>query len=321
MNRIDRLQAILTYLQSKRIVRAEDIATRFEVSLRTVYRDIKALEAGGIPIGAEAGVGYFLMEGYHLPPVMFTSKEASALLLVSKLVRNITNKDVETSFDLALTKVKAVLDTEHKDEIDYLDSRIMVHPFPESAKINASGAALFLEELKTAVAQSYVCEFNYSSSHSGEFNRRTVEPIGLIHYSNKWHLIAFCRLRNDYRDFRIDRISKLEMTAEHYAVYKRKSLKEYIQQLVHATELIEVVIEVPTANVKFLENMKYQMGLIAEDVDGFCTTLTFTTFSLEYFSRWVLMMLDKVIIVSPPELKNILATHVLRLRNHYSEEE
>jgi predicted DNA-binding transcriptional regulator YafY len=86
MNRIDRLTAILVQLQSKKVVKAHEIADRFEISLRTVYRDVRALEEAGIPIGAEAGKGYFILDGYHLPPVMFSQQEANALVLGSKLI-------------------------------------------------------------------------------------------------------------------------------------------------------------------------------------------------------------------------------------------
>lgn len=89
MNRIDRLSAILIQLQSKKIVRAQEIADRFEISLRTVYRDIRALEEAGVPIGAEAGIGYFLMEGYNLPPVRFSKEEAGSILMATKLAEKI----------------------------------------------------------------------------------------------------------------------------------------------------------------------------------------------------------------------------------------
>ena len=101
MNRLDRLTAILIHLQSKRVVRASEIADRFEISLRTVYRDIRSLEEAGVPIGAEAGVGYFL-ENYHLPPVMFTNAEASALVFGGKFIEKMADSSLQEPFTSAL---------------------------------------------------------------------------------------------------------------------------------------------------------------------------------------------------------------------------
>ena len=91
LNRLDRLHAILTHLQSKKRVRAQEVADRFQISLRTVYRDVKALEESGVPVIGEAGSGYSIMEGYRLPPVMFTQEEASALIMGAKLADQLTD--------------------------------------------------------------------------------------------------------------------------------------------------------------------------------------------------------------------------------------
>src|SRR5574339_396245 len=120
MNRIDRLTAILIHLQTKRVVKAEEIAERFEMSLRTVYRDVKALMEAGVPIGSEAGTGYFIVDGYHLPPVMFTQEEASAMLLASKLVEKMTDQSVLRAFESALMKIKSVLNDREKDHLEEL---------------------------------------------------------------------------------------------------------------------------------------------------------------------------------------------------------
>src|SRR5258705_13239674 len=109
MNRIDRLTAILIQLQSKKIVKAEEIANRFEISLRTVYRDVKALMEAGGPIGSEAGTGYFIGDGYHLTPVMFSQDEASAMMMAGKLGERMTDQSVPTAFDGALLKIKSGL--------------------------------------------------------------------------------------------------------------------------------------------------------------------------------------------------------------------
>src|SRR5437867_3213695 len=120
MNRIDRLMATVVLLQSRRVVRAEDIAAHFEISLRTVYRDIAALGEGGIPIMAEAGVGYSLVKGYHLPPVMFTTDEASALSTGGQLVEHLTDTSLRKQMESALLKIRSVLPRDRQDYLDRL---------------------------------------------------------------------------------------------------------------------------------------------------------------------------------------------------------
>ena len=124
MNRINRITAILTQLQSKRIVTAQTIADRFEISLRTVYRDIKSLQEAGVPIGSENGKGYFIVDGYRLPPIMFTEEEANALITADKLVHQKNDASLSKNYTSALIKIKAVLRNQQKEKIELLDSRI-----------------------------------------------------------------------------------------------------------------------------------------------------------------------------------------------------
>src|SRR5918993_4528957 len=131
MNRIDRLTAILIQMQTKRVVKAEEIADRFEISLRTVYRDVKALMEAGVPIGSEAGKGYFIVDGYHLPPVMFSQHEASAMSLAGKLVEKMTDLSVRKAYESALLKIKSVLNQSEKDHLENLQSSIQVLRYPE----------------------------------------------------------------------------------------------------------------------------------------------------------------------------------------------
>src|SRR6195952_2114515 len=105
MNRINRVSAILIQLQSRRVVKASDIAARFNISLRTVYRDVKTLEEAGVPIIGEAGVGYSIMDGYRLPPVMFTKEEATAFLTAEKFVEQLTDNETSAYYQSAMYKV------------------------------------------------------------------------------------------------------------------------------------------------------------------------------------------------------------------------
>ncbi len=315
MNRIDRLHAILTTLQSKRIVKAEELAGKFEVSQRTIYRDIRALEAGGVPIGAEAGVGYFITEGYHLPPVMFTKEEGRALLMAGKLMEKISDPAVSRSFQEALTKVRAVLDNEKKDELQGLEDRIIVNPFPVSAP---SPANPVLDQLKEALVQNRVVEVSYFSNYKGEFSHRQIEPVGLTFYQNHWHLIGFCRLRQDYRDFRTDRISELKVLNERFKPFKHPSLQEYINSLIRDTaDLHRVELRVHHSICRYITDSKYAMGLVQEQDEGEYWRLTFAAACLDYFARWLLMMLDKAEVIEPVELKEKVAFFTAALSKHY----
>ena len=317
MNRIDRLQAILTTLQSKRVVKAEELAARFEVSIRTIYRDIRALELGGVPIGAEAGVGYFLTEGYHIPPVMFTHEEARALLLAGKVVEQFTDIQVAGYFNDALTKVKAVIDMDKKDELETLDRDIVVNPFPMD-KASQGPEELQIDQIKQALAGSRVLKFEYLSRGKGEHTVREVEPVGLVYYFGGWHLMSFCRLRQDYRDFKLDRISKLDVLSTTYARYKHPSLQDYLDNLVEQTELDLCVIEVKKEIHKYLDTYKYQMGVFDEVDKGNTIEMHFATFGYDTFARWLLMMGQNVEVKSPEVLQEKVKALVSELNQKYS---
>jgi predicted DNA-binding transcriptional regulator YafY len=315
MNRIDRLHAILTVLQSKRVVKAEELATRFNISLRTVYRDLRALEEGGIPIGAEAGVGYYLTDGFHLPPVMFTNEEARALLMAGKLVEKNTDEQTFHFFTNALTKVRAVLDTQKKEDLDGLENKILVNPFATS---EPSQEDLRINELKHALSLNKVIRIEYSSLGSKEKTNRDLEPIGLTYYYGKWHLIAYCRLRKAYRDFRLDRIESLTILSETFLRIKHPSIKEYMDNLMKEAQLINAVIKVHESMLPYIQNSKYHMGLINEKVSGEWTEMNFATYSIEYFSKWILTMGTKVEIISPINLREQVRDIVRDLAAKYA---
>jgi predicted DNA-binding transcriptional regulator YafY len=316
MNRIDRLQAILTTLQSKRIVTADTLAKKFEVSLRTIYRDIRSLEEGGIPIGAEAGIGYYIMEGYHLPPVMFTHEEARALLLAGKMVEKMTDPSTTRAFAEALTKIRSVLDSHKKEELEDLDAKIVVRPSMYNPSEEMPSEAI-LDKVKEALARSVKVTFDYFASGGSEHSTREVEPLGLCYYGNHWHLIAYCLLRQDYRDFRIDRISKFMLQTARFKPSTHLTLQQYIDKLIQDTPLQKVVIQVKKETMKYIANSKYQMGFMKETPKGGHYEVEFATDSLTYFTRWLLMMGDSAVILEPESLKTSVQEFVGVLARHH----
>lgn len=301
MNRIDRLTAILIHLQTKRVVRAQELADRFGISLRTVYRDVRSLEEAGVPIGAEAGVGYFL-ENYHLPPVIFTNAEASALLFGAKLVAQYADASVQVGFDSALYKIKSVLKGSEKEHLDELDSQLkVIRPAANTAPTDQ-----LLNTLQSAIVGRKRLQLTYQASDSDAETKREVEPIELVHYGGSWHLIGYCQLRQDYRDFRTDRIQDLTCTGSTFQAHNRLSLATYLERLRSTAKLTEVCISLDLKMARYARRERYGFGFIKEETRNDRVHMQFLTQSTEEFCRWLLMYGQTVQIESPDALRKYM---------------
>ncbi|WP_231425714.1 MULTISPECIES: YafY family protein [Pedobacter] len=225
MNRIDRLFGILTLLQSRKYITADKISERFGISTRTVYRDVKALQEQGIPVGFEQPKGYFLVQGYFLPPVSFNMDEANALLLVESLVNGFADNSIRMHYSAALTKVKAVLKNSQKEKLEMMNAHIKLQ-VPERMKFNYE----YLSLIQTAISEKRMVALNYTNIKE-ETSKREVEPIGLIFYAFSWHLIAWCHVRNQYRDFSLTRIVCLHILDKPFCKTNHMPLNDYMSML------------------------------------------------------------------------------------------
>ncbi|ABG58998.1 helix-turn-helix transcriptional regulator [Cytophaga hutchinsonii] len=208
--RLSRLTAIITQLQTKRLLTATELANRFSVSVRTIYRDIRALEQSGVPILTEEGKGYTLMEGYRIPPVMFTESQANALILAEQLV--LKNKDASfvQHYSEAIDKIKAVLGHPIKDKVNLLAERTR---FDQNT--NRERNSKDLSDLQFALTNFYLTRIEYINEAEAQTDR-LIEPFALLSTQENWLLVAWCRLRNEFRYFRLDRIKKLEIQTEKF---------------------------------------------------------------------------------------------------------
>ena len=320
MNRIDRVSAILIQLQSRRVVKAMDIAERFNISLRTVYRDVKTLEEAGIPIIGEAGVGYSIMDGYRLPPVMFTREEATAFLTAEKFVEKLTDASTMAHHKSAMYKIRAILKTSEKNLLEDIDSKIEVVKNHSQLRVDNKD---HIQTLLNSIAQKKVITIDYFANHSQEHTKRDIEPIGIFYKDSYWHLIAFCRMRKDYRDFRIDRINRVIVT-DNIFDNKHPTLKAYIAQTAKEQELEMVVIRIDRSIYTHLEYQKYYSGFVSEKTVGNQIEMMFLTISLEGFARWFMMYGDQAEIISPDSLRErvsnlaaAIAQKNLQLSNSY----
>jgi predicted DNA-binding transcriptional regulator YafY len=221
--RLSRLTAILTQLQTKRLLTSTILAEKFGVSVRTIYRDIRALEQAGVPILTEDGKGYTLMDGYKIPPVMFTEKQANALILAEQLV--LKNKDTSfiKDYSEAIDKIKAVLKQSEKDKANLLADRTRFEQ-----NINRERNSDNLSDFQFALTNFCVTKIEYTNEEN-KTSSRLIEPFALLSTTENWLLVAWCRLRKDFRYFRLDRIKKMETLAEKFTPHKL-TLQEYFDK-------------------------------------------------------------------------------------------
>lgn len=213
IKRIARLTAITTQLQTKRLLTAASLSQKFGVSLRTIYRDMKTLEEAGIPVLSVDGKGYRMMEGYRLPPVMFTESEAAALVTAERLVRHGSDASLGTEYASALGKVKSVLRHPVKEKAELLSERIAVSP-----ALSGSAASNSLLLIQQALTSFEALQISYHAQHSDEITERVVEPFALYYSQQEsWLMIAYCRLRADFRMFRLDRLLQILPLGVHFS--------------------------------------------------------------------------------------------------------
>ena len=220
--RLARLAAIVTQLQSKRLITAREIADRYQVSIRTVYRDMRTLEESGIPILTEEGKGYSLVDGYTLPPVMFTEEEALALVTAEHLL--LTNKDqsLREQYTSALTKIKSTLRLKQKEKTEFLADRIQVRKNHRDGKTSN-----YLIQLQSTIADFKLVDITYLSLQEKR-TQRLIEPFALYTTQQNWVLVAYCRKRQDFRAFRLDRIEELRVQSAHFTPHQM-TLEEYLE--------------------------------------------------------------------------------------------
>jgi predicted DNA-binding transcriptional regulator YafY len=310
VNRIDRLVAILIHLQGRRVTRAEDIANEFQTSIRTVYRDIAALAEAGVPVVGEAGLGYSIVRGYHIPPVHFTTQEATAHITASLLIDRFTDESLMSSMTSALAKIRAVLPPDHQDHIGRLENR-MTLPGPPQKSRSAS-----LTLIQKALADRTLLHISYRGSGALDTTTREIEPLGLTYYADRWHLIAWCRLRQDYRDFRTDRIERITASSVQFEAHPEFSLAEFLDRWEKSPESYVGKIRADPVTAERIRK-EAVFKILGEERTPEGAIFQVEVGSWTWYVGWLLSFGNRLVVIEPDELRVLLAESARATAQHH----
>jgi predicted DNA-binding transcriptional regulator YafY len=230
VKRIERLTGIITFLQSRNYTPLERLVEKFNVSERTIYRDMVSLHKIGIPISYENGSGYYILDDHLIPPVSFSEEEAVALTLAGRLMKRYSDSKTNEHFENALDKIKYALNSRQKEIVETITDSVRI-----SELESWSNQKNHLYAVQFAIIKKRILRIIYLNRRD-ELSEREIEPIGLTFYSNHWHTIAYCWKRVAYRDFIISSIQELHITTSDFRKPDHITLDDYIQSLINTSD-------------------------------------------------------------------------------------
>lgn len=305
---------MVMFLQGRRLVKADDLAKHFEVTVRTIYRDVSALSEAGVPVVGEAGVGYSLVKGYHLPPVMFTAEEALALFIGGEMVKQFADASMAEPMESSLLKIRSVLPRERQDDLDRTAQATVIYGAP---RLPSGIDQRTLLPIQQAIVSRRVLRMAYRAKARAEDTPRDVEPLGVTYYGGSWYLVAWCRLRVDFRYFKLDRVRKLEVLGERFASRPDFSLRTYMEKAM-------AVEETMTAKIWFsndaLERARRECfaGITSEERSNHGWEVEMKTFSLEWLSRWILSFGPDAEAKAPTKLRTLVRDEARAIAQRYA---
>ena len=300
MNRLDRLFAITLMLQAKGRLRAKDLAAWFEVSERTIYRDIAALSESGVPVVSLPGEGYELMEGFFLPPLLFTPAEASALLLGAQMLTSHASGRLPASAQQALAKIAAILPDELRLEMQRLGE--IVQFVAPSQRFDLDHP--LLATLQQAIGERRVVRLRYHSYNRNEVTEREVEPQQLAYSSGAWYLSGYCRLRQGERAFRLDRIDGLDLL--------KKTFKPRPADRPQG-EPIEVTIRFQPDVVRWVRERQHYAFQAEEPAPDGGAVMVYRLGTLQEIKPWLLSWGAAAEPLTPAHLRDEMRQEILKL--------
>lgn len=309
MNRLDRLFALALLLQSKRVVTGKEISRHFEVSLRTVYRDVGALVEAGIPVVGEAGLGYSILKSYFLPPLAFTEEEAAAVAVGSLLAAKFGGFSIGEAAKSARLKIQAILTKDAKERVSRLSRQVTL------LSRQPSPGTEYLPLCQSAVGERRVLRLRYLAVGQAE-TERAVEPLGAVLHESLWYLFAWCRLRQNFRSFRLDRIRAAELLDERFEARSDFDMDRHLSAAFDSKEVEQVRLWFSDAVVgRAVRELGPSVKSRSRKKHG--EEVTVLIWGYDWVSRWLLSFGSAARVIAPDKLHDAVRARVAEMAKIY----
>ena len=307
LNRTERLFAMVLLLQTRPNMTSRDLAEHFNVSRRTIFRDLRALGESGVPLTYADGGGYEILEGYQLPPLMLTAREAATLLLGTEFMKLQSDASLAKDADLVGMKIHQVLPREIQDYVERLQENTVMDPYwlhRHKPAVSDSEEGRWYE-LSQAVARQYSVLMEYHVASRDELTRRTVDPLGLVYYTDHWNLIAFDHLRKDIRNFRLEKIHSLRVLLERFERPEGFDLAEHLAARGESPRNIPVTIRFDRQLYRWARS-SVPAVIDEETTDEDQVTVRFEFENMEYIANWLLRYGTQAEALEPAALRKLV---------------
>jgi predicted DNA-binding transcriptional regulator YafY len=298
MNSSERRLNLILLLQSKQKWNVDQLAEYFGVSRRTIFRDMRTLSEINVPVTYDKETGYGMMKGYTIPPIMFSPKEISTILVGLSFVKSQIDNTLVLDAKAVETKIQSILPSDDlKKFMETLGTSTIVDPYKRFGTEKKPGGDWFT--IANAIANGHKISFDYASFNNSGTAVRRVNPWLLVYYTDHWTLIGLCNTRNESRRFRLDRMSYIELLTE---PFNTDEIPKEIDILFdNSGDEIEVKIWVGHDAVQvFRSSVPAKIISSEADRDGIAYTFRFN--NLDYLNNWLFSFHDSIKVLAPDDL-------------------
>ncbi|MFW5973358.1 MAG: helix-turn-helix transcriptional regulator [Bacteroidota bacterium] len=312
LNRTERLFNIILLLQQRPSMTSRDLADYFGVSRRTIFRDLRSLSDSGVPLTYGEKGGYEILDGYQLPPLMLTAREAATLLMGAEFMKLQADPSLRADADQVDMKIRGVLPGPVSDYVERIKQRTVLDPYwLHAVPENAPGQG-FWYELSQAVAEQRSIIMEYLVMSRGEVTRRQVDPLAMVYYTDHWNLISFDHLRSGLRNFRLDHILSMHVLTQRFEPPPDFDLRDYLEEKGASSDSTPVTVRFGKETYRWARRSIPAMIEQEEEVDEE-VEVTFRFENLDYVARWMLRFGGEARVISPASLKERVKEEALAI--------